>query len=116
KSVTDPVLQDEIKPLSQQDEEENINQSDLTTNHERKETSTGQANKPERRKKKTPFNVIMTPSDKKRLHEKKKQLSMPKTSLPSFHLLNDLDDAVKRDQDWIDEQSEKLMKTLLEFN
>lgn len=64
-----------------------------------------------------PYNVMMTPSDKRRLEEKKRQQEQTlKQDLPSLHLLNDHSDGLNQDQDWIREQSEKLTATLAEFN
>ncbi|HHU19225.1 MAG TPA: DNA translocase FtsK [Bacilli bacterium] len=64
-----------------------------------------------------PYNVIMTPSDKRRLEEKKRQQKQTsKQDMPSLHLLNDHSDGLHQDQNWIREQSEKLTATLAEFN
>lgn len=77
------------------------------------------------RKKKMPFNVIMTPRDKKLLREKEEQRlarekakAEPngKSKLPSLDLLNNADGTVIKDQAWIDDQSQKLTQTLSEFN
>ncbi|MBU5593700.1 DNA translocase FtsK [Amphibacillus sp. MSJ-3] len=65
---------------------------------------------------KHPFNVIMTPSDKRRYREKRQQVIEQKDHLPSLHLLNDLSSTVQQDQAWIEEQSKKLTETLAEFN
>ncbi|WP_407923445.1 DNA translocase FtsK [Cerasibacillus terrae] len=68
---------------------------------------------------KTPFNVIMTPRDKKRIHEQQEkfqqQQKMKHTHVP-LHLLNDSETDNQNIQPWIQEQTTLLEKTLKHFN
>ena len=64
-----------------------------------------------------PYNVIMTPSDKRKLQEKRRKPEpIVKQDLPSLHLLNDHPSTLNQDQEWIENQSKKLTETLAEFN
>src|SRR5690625_2288394 len=77
--------------------------------------------------KQVPFNVIMTPLDKKKLMDKKraeqklkeqqKQMvpEQPSKPLP-YHLLNDPEQKSNDDQLWVSDQQELLEETLKHFN
>ncbi|WP_440896132.1 DNA translocase FtsK [Amphibacillus sp. Q70] len=96
--------------------ESNLNLTKSAKDQKRQETVSSRVTKTGQQMKKKPFNVIMTPSDKRRYQQKKQQSTHPKQDLPSLHLLNDLAGAVKQDQAWIEEQSVKLTDTLAQFN
>lgn len=66
----------------------------------------------------TPFNVRMRPSDKKRYHEKNKQMQqeVKKKSVPPLHLLNDPIKRSAGNQQWIEDQAALLEKTLQQFH
>lgn len=100
----------------QEQVESNLNISKSIQDQEQTETAINRKAKTEQQQKKKPFNVIMTPSDKRRYRQKKQQSAQPKHDLPSLHLLNDLAGAVNQDQAWIEEQSVKLTETLAQFN
>ncbi len=98
---------DKSEPVIQQDQHEPIIQEKAKQNYNDRESTSYVR----------PYNVMMTPSDKRRLQEKRrKQETIAKQDLPSLHLLNDQPSTLNQDQEWIESQSHKLTETLAEFN
>ncbi|WP_017473447.1 DNA translocase FtsK [Amphibacillus jilinensis] len=63
-----------------------------------------------------PFNVRMTPSDKRRRDQKRKTVVSSENQRPPLHLLDDIPSAKGMDQRWVNSQSERLTTTLAQFN
>lgn len=98
---------DKSEPVIHQDQHEPIIQEKAKQNDNDRESTSYVR----------PYNVVMTPSDKRRLQEKRrKQETIAKQDLPSLHLLNDQPSTLNQDQEWIESQSHKLTETLAEFN
>ncbi|MEC5421894.1 DNA translocase FtsK [Virgibacillus sp. C22-A2] len=71
--------------------------------------------------KQEPYNVIMTPRDKKNLYEKaklaeKKAVVKEQTNLIPYHLLNDAEQKSSEDNRWVIKQQNLLEETLRHFN
>ncbi|MFA1820285.1 DNA translocase FtsK [Virgibacillus oceani] len=72
-------------------------------------------------KNKVPFNVMMTPADKKRQLEREKQvkdtsIEMKRFKRVPYHLLDDKEESTNEDHRWIRQQRELLEETLKHFN
>lgn len=63
----------------------------------------------------TPFNVIMTPEDRKNVQHKK-PLQEKNRTLPPLHLLNEPEKGNPHDENWIQSQREQLELTLRHFH
>ncbi|WP_067841515.1 DNA translocase FtsK [Amphibacillus sediminis] len=69
---------------------------------------------------KSPYNVIMRPSDKHRQRQAEQSIQQSihkaKPSLPPLHLLDDGGQQTKPDQAWVERQAKQLTETLMQFN
>lgn len=90
--------------------------SEVEYSVENKEISNEKSKKTVDMKKKDPFNVRMRPSDKRRYYsaENKKE-NYKDTVSPPLHLLDDHSKALTKDNRWLEEQADRLIKTLEQF-
>ncbi|MBB6452147.1 S-DNA-T family DNA segregation ATPase FtsK/SpoIIIE [Salirhabdus euzebyi] len=104
------------QPYKEEEEEENSfllsddSQNTETFNEEIKNEAVQKRNS----KSLSPFNVIMTPRDKKAYHHK--STTGTNNTLPPLHLLDDLPKKETNDEQWLKEQTERLETTLNHFN
>ena len=107
-----PLLKEKVQHTETKPDDKLEHQEPVISTKDTKQEQTSRI-----QEKMRPYNVIMTPSDKRRLREKKiQQVSTEKRELPSLHLLNDQPTGLNQDQAWIDDQAKKLTETLAEFN
>ncbi|BAM47028.1 DNA translocase FtsK [Amphibacillus xylanus] len=107
-----PLLKEKVQHTETEPDDKLEHQEPVISTKDTKQEQTSRI-----QEKMRPYNVIMTPSDKRRLREKKiQQVSTEKRELPSLHLLNDQPTGLNQDQAWIDDQAKKLTETLAEFN
>ncbi|MBM7572835.1 DNA translocase FtsK [Aquibacillus albus] len=97
-------------------EKENIDQ--ITDNHEPHSISPKKSideNSNQKSKRDFPFNVIMTPSDKKAKMEAN-VITSKEPTFPPTHLLNDSLEDSTEDSDWVNQQKQLLTTTLKHFH
>ncbi|MRG87734.1 DNA translocase FtsK [Salinibacillus xinjiangensis] len=63
-----------------------------------------------------PYNVMMTPGDKRRLNQNKPKTKPDNPTYPPLHLLNDIANEATTNEEWLVGQQRKLETTLDQFN
>ncbi|SDK44185.1 DNA translocase FtsK [Sediminibacillus albus] len=98
------------------DSQENNQYAEMKPTEDGELQSEPASRRQERSRSRSPFNVIMTPRDKRSQLQRREQPASKKSTIPPAHLLNDPISKSKDDREWVDEQIELLEMTLAHFN
>lgn len=113
KPTVNQTSQAEKENRTREESSNDINRPKEETNRQQRQSAIHSHPKPTH----TPFNVIMTPGDRKKMiHNGGNSQNPDQGTLPPFHLLDDTPESGEDNHGWVKEQTERLETTLKHFH